>query len=168
MCPSPPARLHQTLLPRHAAVYQTVTELGDWDLSSAMTEFRLRHGGGVQELQRQMGRHFLHASGETPTVSAFDGPVGASDGPAVTIGGPDVIIAGPNTTNSSESPVALQYKAFTHLSQVQQALAYEAAAGVWRRGRDDPATRTMGMLYWQLNDIWQVVCACGGGEHRIV
>ncbi|KAL6782296.1 hypothetical protein ACKKBG_A06260 [Auxenochlorella protothecoides x Auxenochlorella symbiontica] len=137
------------------SVYQTVTELGDWDLSSAMTDFRLRHAGGVQELQRQMGRHFLHASGETPPVSAFDGPVGASDGPTVTIGGPDVIVAGPNTTNSSESPVALQYKAFTHLSQVQQALAYETAAGVWRRGRDDPATRTMGMLYWQLNDIWQ-------------
>lgn len=40
--------------------------------------------------------------------------------------------------------------------QVQQALVYEAAVAQWRRNKRDPAAVTYGVLYWQLNDIWQV------------
>lgn len=39
--------------------------------------------------------------------------------------------------------------------QVVQSRCYEAATAYWRRIKTDPDAETMGVLYWQLNDIWQ-------------
>lgn len=44
--------------------------------------------------------------------------------------------------------------------QVVQSRCYEAATAYWRRIKTDPEAMTMGVLYWQLNDIWAVSSFC--------
>lgn len=43
---------------------------------------------------------------------------------------------------------------YLFMTQVQQGRCYEAAIGQWRRLKAVPSIKTMGILYWQLNDIW--------------
>ena len=51
-----------------------------------------------------------------------------------------------------EYPEPRHFASFVYLSQVQQAEAIKAGAEHLRRNRP----RTMGALYWQLNDCWPV------------
>ena len=42
------------------------------------------------------------------------------------------------------------------VEQVQQAMCYEAAISYWRRIKAESDAATIGVLYWQMNDIWAV------------
>jgi len=44
---------------------------------------------------------------------------------------------------------------FVYLTQLEQGRCYDAAVRHWRRIKADWDARTMGVLYWQLNDVWQ-------------
>jgi len=51
---------------------------------------------------------------------------------------------------------ATLFQKFIYLTQVYQAATYETASTYWRRIKTAPDAQTMGVLYWQLNDIWPV------------
>jgi beta-mannosidase len=46
-------------------------------------------------------------------------------------------------------------ESYLYLTQIQQSLCYQTAIRTWRRGKNLELGNIMGILYWQLNDIWQ-------------
>ncbi|CAK0764706.1 hypothetical protein CVIRNUC_003185 [Coccomyxa viridis] len=61
----------------------------------------------------------------------------------------------PDSKATSSNLQADLFQQFIYLTQVVQSRCYEAATAYWRRIKTDPDAETMGVLYWQLNDIWQ-------------
>lgn len=61
--------------------------------------------------------------------------------------------------------------ALVYLSQISQAMVTRTETEVYRCARADPAARTMGALYWQLNDVWVAPSWSGieyGGNYKIL
>ncbi|CAK4134933.1 unnamed protein product [Aphanomyces euteiches] len=52
-------------------------------------------------------------------------------------------------TTAASTSVADHMAKWLHVTQLTQAVCYDAAISTWRRWG------TMGILYWQLNDVWQ-------------
>lgn len=61
--------------------------------------------------------------------------------------------AGVGSVDANESQRQL-FESYLYLTQLQQARCYEVAFSTWRQMRSEQA-HLMGLLYWQLNDIWQ-------------
>jgi beta-galactosidase/beta-glucuronidase len=105
--------------------YAKVTAPDDWARDSEAVHYRQRHEGGNEEMDAQIARTFV-----LPPV------------------------APPADWCANDAPTTL-FRHWVYLTQVNQALAYETAIGLWRGLRSNPRVGTAGVLYWQLNDIWQ-------------
>jgi len=105
--------------------YSEVTLPEDWSRVSPLLQFRQRHENGDEQMLAQASRHF-EIREETPSTSA------------------------------SDTIKAQELGDYFYLLQVQQARCYETAINRWRQLQTLEGQRhTMGILYWQLNDIWQ-------------
>eukprot|EP00775_Hariotina_reticulata_P003140 gene3140-3417_t len=47
-----------------------------------------------------------------------------------------------------------RFKSYLWIGHIQHARCYETALNLWRRLRSHAKSLTMGVMYWQLNDIW--------------
>lgn len=89
---------------------------------------RMRHGGGVQQLEEQMRLHFVSPPAAAPPVSAFVESAAATEG----------------------SGAAEQFQAFGYLSQVG-ALGGKGSGAVGRFGEDRERNQT---LDWEMFSGW--------------
>ena len=108
--------------------YKPVSVLPDWNASSPLMQYRQRHEDGNAQIEAQLTRHFAlpHSC------------------------------ASPSDITSGRS-----FDMYLYLVTLQQSRCYETAVNKWRQIRGIPTVPTptsgytMGILYWQLNDIWQ-------------
>ena len=98
---------------------------------SEFLSFRQRHPNGDAQMLRQLQRRF-----KVPAESS----------------------KGEESSSSSSSSSSLPFGDYVYLTQVQQSRCYDTAIRKWRRGDGGggagAARGTMGVLYWQLNDVW--------------
>jgi beta-mannosidase len=58
-------------------------------------------------------------------------------------------------TNATLSRSAKGFDDWIYLTQITQVRCYTSSISYWRRIKHESPGKTMGVLYWQLNDIWQ-------------
>lgn len=112
--------------------YEPVSEPADWQPDSPLMLYRQRHEDGNAQIQGQLVKHFNLPSN-----------TGGADGDRK------------------------YFDDYLYLSMLQQARCYEVAVNTWRQQRPSTVVDAktgvkssggggaMGILYWQLNDIWQ-------------
>jgi len=116
---------------------------GDWvfgdfsptkfGVNNTMTNYRSRRYSHAQEILNQAGRHF-----RLPSEWRAVAPAGASEA--------EVAAAAKESERL--------YRQFFWLTNQQQAACYRVGTAAWRRQRSESNALTMGVLYWQLNDVW--------------
>ena len=108
-------------------VYDKVTDQIDWSRESRFSEFRMRHPDGNAQELAMISRHF-----RVPPANCTP----------------------PAAGQPAHCEQRRLFASYLYLTQLQQARCYETAFTHWRRHRSTNAN-TMGILYWQLNSIWQ-------------
>ena len=109
-------------------VYENVTGPDDWSRESRFSTFRMRHPDGNAQALAMITRHYR----VPPTYASAAAAGGAA----------------------ADATQRRLFDEYLWLTQLQQARCYETAFTHWRRHRS-AAVNTMGILYWQLNAIWQ-------------
>ncbi|TMW58717.1 hypothetical protein Poli38472_010276 [Pythium oligandrum] len=99
-----------------------------------MIKFRERHENGTMQMATQIRRRF-----HVPFPFLDEGWLSTPFRHAVEL----------------DEDVVTRASSYLYLTQIQQALCYQTAIETWRRGKREELGRTMGILYWQLNDVWQ-------------
>ena len=125
--------------------YAPVTDAarGDHSRDSWVLFYRQRHQNGNEQVEKMMGRHY-----RVPPANATS--AAAATAAATASGAASGAASAHTIASRNQSTLFADY---LWLTQLQQARCYETAFAQWRRQRSEPAN-TMGVLYWQLNDIW--------------
>jgi len=151
--------------------YQAVTTAEDWSPDSPLMKFRQRHENGNAQMINQLTKHFLMPTDRLTcdrrrsNQSGVNGKTSRSEPPI-------------------DSQSIKYFDNYLYLTGIQQSRCYEVAVNKWRQSRLIPVTAstassttaadgkdqseprassipslsdkgTMGVLYWQLNDVWQ-------------
>lgn len=149
--------------------YRRATAPQDWAVGSEMSAHRMRHPNGNAELLAQLQLHFrlpqalagarLRKEGPQRPPIEQQLPASTPAAAASAAGGQQHAAGKGDGVGGNPAEAERLFRLFLYLTQAQQALAYSTAIGRWRRQRSVPEAGTMGVLYWQLNDIWAVrVC----------
>ena len=121
----------------------TAADGSDWSRDAPLLFWRQRHQLGNEQILAQITRHF-----RVPPANVSQ--------PAASASAPAPASASTTARQRRREETRSQRDVFDDylwLTQLQQARCYETAFAQWRRQRSQP-TNTMGILYWQLNDIW--------------
>lgn len=115
----------QSLPSLHTLRRQLDAAAGDLRWNSSELQRRQRHAGGYEEMAAQAALHFRLPDASDSDLDRDLGPAGL-----------------------------LELERWVFLSQAVQGLCYRTALAHWRRIKDSVPGRTMGAIYWQLNDVW--------------
>ncbi|RLN52524.1 hypothetical protein BBJ28_00022544, partial [Nothophytophthora sp. Chile5] len=122
-----------------ATSLHSVSSTEDWKSFQAFWKFlkyRERHENGTMQMLTQMERRF-HIPFPFRNEKWLNEPAGAQ------------------SDEGFGFSIVKRIEAYLYLTQIQQSLCYQTAIRTWRRGKNAKLGMTMGILYWQLNDIWQ-------------
>ncbi|KAG7390066.1 hypothetical protein PHYBOEH_007174 [Phytophthora boehmeriae] len=129
-----------------AASLRDVSSKEDWESFQSFWKFlkyRERHENGTAQMLAQLDRRF-HVPFPFRHEKWLDGGSVSQSG---ALGALSAEVLGFDIGQRIES--------YLYLTQIQQSLCYQTAIRTWRRGKNADLGMTMGILYWQLNDIWQ-------------
>lgn len=121
-----------------AASLHDVSSKEDWGSFQAfwkILKFRQRHENGTTQMLTQLQRRF-HVPFPFRNEKWLDEESVVQD-------------------KSFGFSISKRIEAYLYLTQIQQSLCYQTAIQTWRRGKSIELGMTMGILYWQLNDVWQ-------------